>query len=235
MAHEWLVVAVLAAAAAAAGCGGDDDDGADAAVDARVVDGAPPDGPPADAAPGLAWTSTSHDYGMIPPGGMTGNQWVVRNDGAVSSGPINIQITGPDAVDFNFGFNTCQNMMLTPGASCNMAVRFSPMNGRGFGPRTAFLDASATPGGSVRATMTATVVMPPTLLTMPSTLFFAPVQVGQTSGQMDIIVRNQSAGTVTALSISVTGNSADFPQATSGTLPCSAGQSLAPATECHVA
>jgi len=215
------------------GCGGDDDDSSDAAL---VVDAAPVDATPIDAAPGLAFTTPTHDYGSTTPGSLLGFQWQLSNSGAVTTGAVTVVLSGPDAQDFNFGFNSCNTMTLAPGATCNMAVRFAPQVGRPLGTKTAFLDATAAgPGGSARATMTGTVVMPPVLITMPSSIPPVQVQVGQSGPQFDIVARNQSTTvTVSALSFSVSGMSAEFPQDTPLANGCVAGQSLAPGGSCNL-
>jgi hypothetical protein len=66
------------------------------------------------------------------------------------TGPVTVMVDGDAAADFPIAYNECQNLVLTPGRSCRVGVRFVPTI---VGNRTASLAASATPGSVVRSTL----------------------------------------------------------------------------------
>jgi len=76
--------------------------------------------------------------------------FTVRNIGSDVSGPLNIQLEGADMGNFQLVATDCQNMNLQRNLSCTVRIRFAPIV---VGNLTAFIAASATPGGVVRATL----------------------------------------------------------------------------------
>ncbi|MCC6994057.1 MAG: hypothetical protein IT370_05450 [Deltaproteobacteria bacterium] len=234
--RRWMGVLVMACGVALAGCGDDDDAGAtdaaagdggalgDAGLDARVN--------MVDAGPGLTWVVPTHDYGNIAQGGMTGFGWMLRNDGPVTTGAITVALAGPDATEFNFPNMNCAGMTLAPGAMCFQPVRFGPQLGRSPGMRMAFLDASASPGGTARATATGTALAPPILAWVPNAASFGQQALASSSSPMTFTLTNQSSTvTVTALTFVTVGNIAEFPEDVVAN-QCVGNQSLAPGASC---
>jgi hypothetical protein len=89
--------------------------------------------------------------------GTGGTPYVVTNGGAVSSG--NVVLTSSDG-SFVIEAGTAPSCNVTPtgaplaaGASCNFVVKFNPVGA--IGPRTATIQAAASPGGTVSGSITA--------------------------------------------------------------------------------
>ncbi|MDQ3265142.1 MAG: hypothetical protein M3Y59_16040 [Myxococcota bacterium] len=86
-------------------------------------------------------------------------QLTLSNPGIVASGPITLQVTGPQASEFQVEDTTCA-AALDPGASCQVELRFAP---QGPAVRTATLEATANPGGGAVATLSGVAPDPVTL------------------------------------------------------------------------
>jgi len=102
----------------------------------------------------LSISPTSHNFGtttVFTQG--TTQQFVIQNVGQATSGPPSFGFTGANATDFVLLANPCAGVQLPAGASCAVTVGFVP---RDFGTRTATLNVSASPGGTVSASLTGT-------------------------------------------------------------------------------
>jgi hypothetical protein len=106
----------------------------------------------------LALDRTAASFGTVGLGQTSSEVIVtVTNRGDVESGVVQLS-TGSS--QFVIGSNGCQNNTLTPGESCSASVRFTAANVGDFATN---LTASATPGGSITAALTATGVAPATI------------------------------------------------------------------------
>ena len=97
----------------------------------------------------LTTATASHDFGnvLVTVASATFS-WVIRNDGGVTSGPLNLATTDPTQLIVTNGCTSA----LAPNASCTVVVTFKPAT---TGARSGTLTVSASPGGSVSLSSTA--------------------------------------------------------------------------------
>jgi hypothetical protein len=99
----------------------------------------------------LTISPTSWNFGsVVVNGGSSVQSFNVTNDGTASSGPIISSISG--AADFAVTGGTC-GAALPEGNSCQIEVTFDPASG---GNKNAKLNVSASPGGTLAASLTGT-------------------------------------------------------------------------------
>ena len=212
----------LVGVVAAAGCG-DDNNGN---IDASVIDARPIDAKLPDAA--LALSPLTSDFGSVV-NGMTSSAmtFTVSNTGGSPSGSISASIMGSGAANFSVETNGCT--VLAAAATCTVTVSFSPQ-GTTAGNRTANLVVSASPGGSVSATLDGTAQTVGSLSINPSTNAFGTVVVGSTSASSaTFTVTNPGSTTTGTLTTTAAGSDpGDFQKVTD---TCN-GQTLAAAATC---
>ncbi|HEV8399308.1 MAG TPA: choice-of-anchor D domain-containing protein [Gemmatimonadales bacterium] len=140
-----------------------------------------------DAEATLALSPGSFDFGAVQVNTSSkAKQFVAVNTGPDASGPISVSLAGADAADFALG-GKCQGATLagSSGESCEVDVTFTP---HGFGPRTATVTITGTPGGTASATLTG---MGDGLLTLaPTAQDFGSVAVGQSGTPVAFTVTN---------------------------------------------
>jgi len=141
----------------------------------------------------------------------------VANAGPSALMPASIVTSG----DFTESDN-CQNAILLPGASCAIQIAFVPSQ---TGSRAGFLTVGGNlSGGNLTVALNGTGA-PSSVFTMsPATLSFGPVQVGLTSGLLQVTATNSGAA---AAPISSVGATAPFAVVTNG-----CGTSLAAGHAC---
>jgi hypothetical protein len=91
----------------------------------------------------------SNDYGTFSVGVGTPQVFTIMNlAGVGATGPISITLGGPNVTDFQMGANTCTGASLVGGATCTVAITFTP---GATGARSAFMSFSSTldPGGAL--------------------------------------------------------------------------------------
>jgi len=140
-----------------------------------------------DAEATLALSPGSFDFGAVQVNTSSKNkQFVAVNTGPDASGPISVSLTGADAADFALA-SKCQDATLAgnSSASCQVDVTFTP---RGFGPRTATVTITGTPGGTSSVTLTGT--GDGVLTLAPTTKDFGSVAVGQSGTPVAFTVTN---------------------------------------------
>jgi hypothetical protein len=85
--------------------------------------------------------------------------FVVTNSGGVASGTITVALSGTNMSDFSLGMDGCTGTTLAAGANCTVNAHFSP-SATSTGPESATLMATAAPGGSASANLTANAIVP---------------------------------------------------------------------------
>lgn len=170
-------------------------------------------------------------FGNVLIGAFATRPFVVSNTGQTPSGPLAINLTGPDQTSFQNvtpgGAGDCVTAApLAPGASCNLTIRFNA--GLPQGNKSATLTASAAPGGAPNSVLSGTAQRPAVLNPANTSFDFGGVEVG--------------TGSVTPFDWVLT-NGGDVPTSGLTTLlqpgfaalsdTCN-GQSVAPAATCTV-
>jgi len=152
--------------------------------------------------------------------------FTLTNSGQTTTGPVSARIVG--SAVFTIVSNLCNNMSLAPANSCSLTVRFDPVAP---GPASSTLEITATPGGTVTASLNGTGLAPASLVINPPAFTFPSTVIGATSANQVFTVTNGggvAAGTGTGL-MGVLGrtDAADFKLVTSN---CTGV--LAPANSC---
>jgi hypothetical protein len=109
----------------------------------------------------LTITPGTQDFGAVQHGGIasSSHDFTVTNTGSAASGVPSVGITevhnpeigGPAA--FSVTANTC-TVALPAGGTCTITVKFAPNSNAGDQMFSSTLDVSASPGGTVQATLT---------------------------------------------------------------------------------
>ena len=184
-------------------------------------------GPPLPAA--LSIAPSPHGFGPQAVGTSSSTQsFMVTNTGSLDSGAIATSLTGADAGQFTASNDACAGRILPGGGNCTIDVAFAPTT---TGAKSASVQATAAPGGTVAAGLTGTGANPAVLSVSPTPHGFGTWATGTTSGAQTFTVANSGTGPATALTISLTG--ADTGQFTISNDTC-AGQTLAPSASCTV-
>jgi len=155
-----------------------------------------------DAEATLALSPGSFDFGAVPVNTSSKTkQLVAVNTGPDASGPISVSLTGADAADFALA-GKCEGATLagSSGESCQVDVTFTP---HGFGPRTATVTITGTPGGTSSATLTGT--GDGRLTIGPTAQDFGTVPIYNTSVVREFTVTNSSQASVVIQSVGVSG------------------------------
>jgi hypothetical protein len=139
---------------------------------------------------------TSWDFGSTMVGSESvGLLFEVSNDTPSATGLIALAFVGSDASDFKVDgvATTCDDqIVLAPGASCNVLVRFAPSSALG---KSASLEVTANPGGAATLSLTGTGASPPDLAFAPPWHDFGVIEFGVPATQ-DFQISNAGASTV---------------------------------------
>jgi hypothetical protein len=145
-------------------------------------------------------TPTSHDFGSILQGGTSSEAtFTITNTGSAKSGALTVSIGGTDRTQFAITSQTCAGSQLAGGATCTIAVHFSPDSSTS-GPVQARLVFSATPGGTNTATLTGIVATQASLAIGPTAYGYGIVAQGVQTNATTFTVTNsgtQSSGSPT--------------------------------------
>jgi hypothetical protein len=160
---------------------------------------------PATAALSVAPASSS--LGATPIGVKSAaSAFTVSNTGQDASGTVSVSLGGTNAADFTIASSTCTTA-LAPGGSCTVTVAFESFY---TGTYTASLTATATPGGSASASLTAQAITP-AYFTTPNPVGFGPVYVGASTTDQTVTLTNEGQQTSGTLHTSLGGaNPGDF-------------------------
>lgn len=152
----------------------------------------------------LAITPASYSYGNVAVGSSVVASFTVSNSGGAPSGMLTRGIS--DAARFPVFSDSCTGTVLAAGASCTIAVAFAPTDA---GARSATLTVSASPGGTVAATLAGVGVVPAQLVISATTHDYGAVFVGDNMSYTFVV---SNTGTLASgmLSAAVS-DAADFP------------------------
>jgi RHS repeat-associated protein len=147
--------------------------------------------------------------------------FTVSNAGGQPTGAVTPSLTG---ADFAIASTTCSGA-LAPGASCSVAVRFSPTTA---GAASGGLAVAASPGGTSGASLSGNGIAPAHLVLNPTSADFGDVPVASTSAVTPLVVTNDGGRPSGTVAASISG--AGFWIQTDG---CS-GSPVAPGASCEV-
>jgi hypothetical protein len=103
------------------------------------------------AAPVLAFTPSSYDYGRVTPGESVSQRFRLANSGGKATGKLKVTLAA--AAAFTITRDRCSGKRLRPGKSCVVRVRFAPT---GVGSVTATLTAADKKGASATVALSGT-------------------------------------------------------------------------------
>ena len=170
-----------------------------------LVGGGVPNSPVASfSAPGLAFPAQ--------PVGTTSTPEIVAfsNTGGLTLTYTSIALSGPNTADFAFAPDPAPCSLaggsLAPGASCNLALVFTP-SATGIRSATVTISDNA-PGSPQTVPLSGTGTLPVLALTLtpPSLAFSTPQFVGTTSGAMPVTLMNSGTAALTIASIAASGD-----------------------------
>ncbi|HEV2617520.1 MAG TPA: choice-of-anchor D domain-containing protein, partial [Candidatus Acidoferrales bacterium] len=167
---------------------------------------------------------------------------ILTNTGNATLSITNAKIAGSNATDFAFGgSNTCSAGAATlPGASCTISVDFAPNEPNPPQNLTARVEISFLDTGN-QATGTAAIALSGTEATAPApavslastALDFGSVNVGGSTSQPPVLLKNTGSAALSITSIGITGsNAGDFTQ--TSTCPLVSNGTLAPGASCTI-
>jgi hypothetical protein len=180
------------------------------------------------ATPRLTTDLSAFDFGLASTAGPGATRtFTVSNDGNMPTGVVATSLDGADG--FHIDSDQCGGQTLAPGASCTVAVRFSPTTE---GSPAASLQLTADPGGTVTIQLTGRAVAPGDLTFSPAAPMFNSVPQGESSAVVDVTLTNHGATTSGALDTRLDGTDAPAfsPLVTDG---CKSMQ-LAPGASCVI-
>lgn len=153
----------------------------------------------------LTLAPSMQDFGAVAQtNASTTANFSVGNSGEVATGMPSFS-TGA-STEFAVLSNTC-GASIGPGGMCTVTVRFDPVS---LGTRNGTLTASATPGGSVMASLTGQGVLPGTLAIAPGSRDFGSILIGQSGGTQVFTVSNTGGAATSALTVSIGGASSSY-------------------------
>jgi hypothetical protein len=128
----------------------------------------------------LTVVPTPHEFATTFVGDTESQMFTVTNVSGRESGMVTLALGGPDASQFMIeaGTDLCSGTTLAPDSSCTVEVRFAPSIA---GEHAAYLEASASPGGTSQAALSGTAVDIGDPSLIPSMQDFGSVGVGMSS------------------------------------------------------
>jgi hypothetical protein len=130
---------------------------------------------------------SSFDFEGVTIGETVDKTFVVTNAGPDASGTILVSLSGPNTSAYKIQSDACSGISLPAVGNCQVTVRFSP---RVAGERAATLNVTATPGGSLQASLTGNAIAPPMVSLSGSIILFGPVGSNGGSAQQSITLTN---------------------------------------------
>lgn len=159
----------------------------------------------------LSIAPASQPFGSIVVGQSSpATTFVVTNTGTGDTGILTALVAGSS--EFGVTANTCSTTKLSSNQTCSVSIRLSPTS---TGEKSATLQVTASPGGSLSAALTGAGLGPAALAIDPATFTFATaVTGGSTSTTTGLTIKNTgavAAGTTLGLAATLTGaNASDF-------------------------
>lgn len=149
----------------------------------------------------MTTTGGPYSFGITPVGTAAPTQTIsVVNNATVPTGIISLQKLGADPGEFTVSMDTCTGLSLTAKSTCSLKVAFAP---NGVGARSAMVQLTASPGGSVTASASG-IGEALTITTTPAD--FGTVVLGATSLARTLTVKNVAANSVGPILTSLAGN-----------------------------
>jgi hypothetical protein len=156
-----------------------------------------------DTGPALTFSPPGLDFGNVPVGDTKELTLTVRNN---TSGVVTISlvsIAGVDATEFALGLtDTCSAATLMPAATCDLSAVFGPSTA---GPKTASLGISSDAPGSPHSAALSGNGTTPAVTLSPASLSFGDQQVGTSSAEQTITVRNTGAAALNIVGVAIGG------------------------------
>ena len=155
----------------------------------------------------LSIDPTSSDFGQVLIGDTSATAtFTVSNTGGAASGNLSVSVGGTNAGDFTIASSTCTGP-LAAGGSCTVMVTFDSFF---TGTFTASLTATAAPGGSASASLTAQAIVP-AFFNTPNPVDFGAELVGASTTDQTVTITNEGQQTSGTLRTSLGGtNPGDF-------------------------
>jgi len=176
----------------------------------------------------LSINPTSANFGQTPIGVTSaGNTFTVTNTGQATSGTVAVSLSGTNASYFTIASSTCA-AALAPGGSCTVTVTFDSFY---TGTDTASLTATATPGGSASASLTAQAITP-AYYQIPNPPNFGDVLVGASTPDQTLTVTDEGQQTTGTLHVALGGTDPEDYVIDSDTC---AGATVASGASCSIA
>ena len=153
----------------------------------------------------LSIAPSTRDFGSIVLGTPSADvAFTVTNSGGVASGVPAVSITGANAAEFLVTSNGCTSA-LAPNATCVVRARFAPTQ---VGSRSATLQVSATPGGTVTSTLQGSGLTQGALSLSPSSHAFGSWLVNTPSADFDFTISNTGGVPTGVPAIALSGSDA---------------------------
>jgi hypothetical protein len=150
----------------------------------------------------LSIDPTMADFGQTPIGVTSAaSSFTVTNTGQAASGTVAVSLGGTNASYFTIQSSTC-TAALAPGDSCTVTVTFDSFY---TGTDTASLTATATPGGSASASLTAQAITP-AYYQIPNPPNFGDVFVGASTPDQTLTVTDEGQQTTGTLHVALGGS-----------------------------
>jgi len=155
----------------------------------------------------LSLNPTSQTFGMVPLGMKSAFSFDVTNEGGSPTGKVSVSLEGMNFTEFTVATDPSCDQPLEPMVSCGITVTFSPTLA---GTKTASLLVAASPGGFVKAELSATAItsLGQISLTSPSPDPFGTVTVGESSTGF-FVVENKGNAAAGKVMPSVSGSSSN--------------------------
>ena len=175
----------------------------------------------------LAFTPAQKNYGAVAIQTVAQQAFTLTNNGNVTSGVLNLLMSGLYANQFAVSNDTCSGNTLVAGASCSLTVSFLPTT---TGAKNASVQATTAAGASAVAALTGTGANPASLTIYPPPQPFGNVAVGSSASQ---VITVYNLGGVPSGTVSTVLNSGEAGQFDLSQNSC-VGQPLAGESTCTV-
>ena len=156
----------------------------------------------------LAITPAARDFGSVVMGAQSAPlTFTVTNTGGQATGVPAAALTGAGAGEFAIAGSTC-TQTLAPGATCAIQIRFAPT---AIASAMATLGATASPGGSVSATVTGNGIADGGLVIIPASYEVPATTVSDPTAPQTLTVLNTGEATTGPITLAISGpNAGEF-------------------------
>jgi hypothetical protein len=156
----------------------------------------------------ITLTPVSQNFGNLPLGMKSAFSFEVSNEGGADAGKITASLQGINISEFSLAADPSCDLPLVPGTSCGITVTYAPTT---IGTKTVSLRVAASPGGSVKADLSAS-AQPMSMgslisVTSPAPDPFGTLAVGDSSTGF-FVVENKGMTAVGKVMATVSGSNA---------------------------